>query len=96
MAVERSKYREKYIQKEMTEIFESFEYRLFEKLEQADSVIVQMSEEASAVGIPSEYRVNFLREKLIDMFEQFAENRERLKPARATAAKKGGIAKCDL
>ncbi|MNH86344.1 hypothetical protein D3C73_387990 [compost metagenome] len=61
---------------EMTSIFESLEYRLYEKLEQADFILSRISAEASSCQIPAEFREKFVREKLIDMFDQIAERRE--------------------
>lgn len=73
---DRRRYQETAQQKEMTEIFESLEYRLFECFQRADSIMAKMSTEASACQIPAEYREKFMREKIIDMFEQIAEQRE--------------------
>ncbi|MNI30647.1 hypothetical protein D3C73_845000 [compost metagenome] len=61
----------------MTEIFESFEYHLFEKLKEADWMLYRISCEASAMGIPAEYRAQFMDVKVRDMIEQIAEQRER-------------------
>lgn len=60
----------------MAEIFESLEWHLYEKFEQADSILARMAAEASAVGISAEHRDKFIRTKLIDMFDQIAERRE--------------------
>lgn len=60
----------------MTEVFESLELVLFEKIEQVDHVLYRMSREASASGVPKEYKIEFLKEKLLDIVEQVAERRE--------------------
>ncbi|NWL87584.1 hypothetical protein DMN77_08195 [Paenibacillus sp. 79R4] len=65
----------------MTEIFESLEYRLFECFQRADGIMAKMSTEASACQIPGEFRERFMRDRLIDMFEQIAEQREGRKNA---------------
>lgn len=72
----RKQYREKQLQNEMTQIFESFEWPIYQLLEQIDTKLVRISKEASAFHIPKEYREKFVREKLIDMIEQIVEQRE--------------------
>lgn len=72
----RKQYRDTYLQNEMTEIFESFEWPIFELLQQVDSKLAQISKEASACQIPNAYRERFVREKLTDMIDQIAEQRE--------------------
>lgn len=60
----------------MTEIFESFEYHIFEKLVSVDSMLAKMAEEASTCGVPASFRIPYIKAKLYDMFDQIAENRE--------------------
>ncbi|WMT42813.1 hypothetical protein RE628_11300 [Paenibacillus sp. D2_2] len=72
---DRRRYQETAWKKEMTEIFESLEWSLFENFQRADSIMAKMSTEASACQIPGEFREQFMRDKLIDMFEQIAEQR---------------------
>lgn len=59
----------------MTEAFESYEFLLFEKLEQVDHLICLIQKEAATFGVPEETRVIFMRDKLIDMIEQISEKR---------------------
>lgn len=66
----------KYHKTHMNEIFESFNYLIYEKLVSVDSMMARMSYEAGLVGIPQDYRAQYVKEKLIDMIEQIAENRE--------------------
>lgn len=88
MAVDRQEYRRRYYEKEMTEIFESLEWGLYQHLEQADSILAQMAVEASSCQIPAEFREKFIRAKLVDMFEQMAERREAAKPKQKRRARK--------
>ncbi|MNW43549.1 hypothetical protein D3C74_207500 [compost metagenome] len=69
--------RQRYYEREMTEIFESHELTLYDKLNQVDWVLYRISCEASAMGIPSEYRASYVLPKVKDMVEQIAEERER-------------------
>ncbi|MNB81412.1 hypothetical protein D3C75_281940 [compost metagenome] len=69
--------RQRYYKREMTEIFESLELSLFEKVKEVDWTLYRISCEASAMGIPSEYRAEFMQGKFMDMVEQIAEQRER-------------------
>ncbi|GIO42511.1 hypothetical protein [Paenibacillus apis] len=71
----KQEYKQRYYNKEMTEIFESFEWPLYELFDRADGIMAKISTEASACQIPAEFRANFMRERVIDMFEQIAEQR---------------------
>lgn len=77
----RQQYREAYYEKEMTEIFESFEWLLYESFLKSDSIMTKISTEASACQIPGTFREKYMREKVLDMFEQIAEQREGKKNA---------------
>ncbi|MFP4976357.1 hypothetical protein ACE6ED_13220 [Paenibacillus sp. CN-4] len=68
--------RNRYMLRELEDIFESLEYRLYEKLEAADHIVAQISSEASTCNIPAAFSQAFIREKLIDMIDQIAERRE--------------------
>lgn len=88
MALTKQEYRLRSYEREMTEIFESLEWQLYQYLEQADSILAQMAVEASSCQIPAEFREKFIRAKLIDMFEQMAERREAAKPKQKRRARK--------
>lgn len=62
--------------KEMSEIFESFEYLIFEKAEALDHILACMNREAATCGVSREYALKFTQEKLTDMIDQIAEKRE--------------------
>lgn len=72
----KQEYKQRYYNKEMTEIFESLELQLYEKFKEVDHVLCCISREASACQIPGEYREKFVRKKIIDMFEQIAAQRD--------------------
>lgn len=61
----------------MDSVFEAWEYHLFEKLEAADEIAARITTEAGLFGIPAEFRKQYMAEKLADMIDQIAENRER-------------------
>ncbi|OAB27837.1 hypothetical protein PMSD_22990 [Paenibacillus macquariensis subsp. defensor] len=60
----------------MEEIFESFNYHIFEKLVSVDSMMATITKEAGLCGVPEKYRIRYVQEKIIDMIDQIAENRE--------------------
>lgn len=70
-----------YYQKQMTEIFESLEWHLFESLQKADGYVARMNKDASACQIPASFAREFIQTKLIDMIDQIAEQREAKKNA---------------
>lgn len=72
----KQEYKQRYYNKEMTEIFESFELKLYDKFKEADHVLCCISREASACQIPGEFRADFMQRKIVDMFEQIAEQRD--------------------
>lgn len=65
----------------MEEIFGSLEWPIYELLQKVDSKLARIAGEASACQIPNAYREKFVREKLIDMIDQIAEQREANKNA---------------
>lgn len=69
----------------MDSIFESLEYLIFEHLKSADSMIAKISEEAAIFSVPAAYREEYIRNKLVDMIDQIAEQRESKKPKRVIA-----------
>ncbi|MNO29208.1 hypothetical protein D3C76_191190 [compost metagenome] len=62
-------------ERNMNEVFESWELILFKRIEEVDHVLHQMSREASASGVPKDYKIEFMKEKLIDIIDQVAERR---------------------
>lgn len=74
MAINREA-RDRNRQRVMVEIFESLEYSLFERLEQADSVVAKMIHEMTQSGVTREMSVPFLQERFNDMLEQIVEKR---------------------
>lgn len=59
----------------MDEIFSPYEYILFEKLVSLDHTLVKISEEANLFHVPEEFRNQYVKDKLIELIEQIAENR---------------------
>lgn len=63
-------------QQKMDEVFESFEYSLFEKLDAADHIMSRIYTEAGLLGVDAEFRKHYVRERVVDMIDQIAEKRE--------------------
>lgn len=61
----------------MDDIFGPWEYHIFENLQKADSMIAKAGIEAGCFGVPVQERQAYIREKLVDMIDQIAEQRER-------------------
>lgn len=68
--------RERYMKKEMHEIFASLEFKIFEHLKAADHLLSRISAEASAVNVPYYYSQEYNRVKVLDRIDQIAELRE--------------------
>lgn len=60
----------------MDNVFETWEYHLFEKLREADEIAARITVEAGIFGIPADFRKKYMAEKILDMIDQIAENRE--------------------
>lgn len=61
----------------MDSVFETWEYHLFEKLQAADEIAARIQVEAGLFGIPADFRQKYMGEKILDMIDQIAENREK-------------------
>lgn len=72
----RRQSRERQMQKQMDEIFESLEYRIFEHLQAADHLLSRVSAEASTFNVPYSISREYNRERVLDMIDQIAEQRE--------------------
>lgn len=75
-AAAKQRYREKWMVQQVEEVFDSLEYRLFEKLEAADHIVAQITAEASASGVTKEVAREYVYARLVDMVDQIAERRE--------------------
>lgn len=64
-------------QREMQEIFESWNYRMFEKVQALDHIIRQITREMNMFGIPVEEQNKYLQAQLVDMLEQIAEQKQK-------------------
>lgn len=64
-------------QREMQEIFESWNYLMFEGVQRLDHIVRRMTSEMSLFGIPADEQVRFLQEQLADMLEQIAEQQSK-------------------
>ncbi|MCM3783695.1 hypothetical protein M3231_11990 [Neobacillus mesonae] len=60
----------------MDEIFELFEFPIYELLEKVDHKLSVVTKEAGVAKIPSDFRENYVRNKIVDMIDQIAQNRE--------------------
>ncbi|RQW09940.1 hypothetical protein [Paenibacillus rhizophilus] len=60
----------------MDEVFESFELRLFDKLDGADHIIARIYTEGGLLGVDAEFRQQYIRERVTDIIDQIAEKRE--------------------
>jgi len=60
----------------MDEIFEPWEWHLFQKLKEADEISYRISKEATMVNVPEELRQEYMAKKILDMIDQIAEQRE--------------------
>lgn len=69
--------RRKTVENEMQNIFDSWDYHLFEKLEAADRIVQRIFTDMNLAGVPKQMQIEFMREKTQDMIDQIAENRER-------------------
>lgn len=61
----------------MDEIFEPWEWHLFEKLKAADEISARITTEATMARVPHELRQDYMAKKMLDMIDQIAENREK-------------------
>lgn len=59
--------------KTMDEIFEMWEYHMFQKVDALDHMIRHIMTEMNVNGIPTEVAINYLQAKFADMVEQCAE-----------------------
>jgi hypothetical protein len=60
----------------MDDIFASLEWHIFQHLKSADSMLSKVSEEAACFSVPASFRQEFIKNKVVDMIEQIAEQRE--------------------
>lgn len=60
----------------MMEIFESWELRLYRKLEEVDLIVNRMMTEMDLESVPKDLYRPFLQERFADMVDQIAEQRE--------------------
>lgn len=60
----------------MNAIFEPWELILFRRLEAADDIAAKIQQEAGIFSIPASFRQKYMQEKIIDMIDQIAEQRE--------------------
>lgn len=67
--------------REAEQTFNSFAYLLREKLEGADHILTRIDHEASAVGVSTDFRREYMRDRLIQMIAEIAEEREAKKNA---------------
>lgn len=58
---------------EMQNIFDMWDYHLFQKLEDVDRIVRLMFSEMARIGIPKTVYVPYLQEKLADMIQQISE-----------------------
>lgn len=71
-----AKYEANRQKKEITEIFESFEYMLRERLEQADQILARIDYEGACFGVTETFRREYVRDRLIGMIKDIADKRE--------------------
>lgn len=62
--------------KRMDKIYEPWEYILREKLEAADRIVSRVDSEAAMFSIPAEARRQYITDKVLEMIDQIAEERE--------------------
>lgn len=60
----------------MDSIFESWDWHIYQHLQSADNMIFKVNQEGGMFGVPDAYRQKYIREKIIDMLDQIAEQRE--------------------
>ncbi|MEF2965073.1 hypothetical protein V3851_04450 [Paenibacillus sp. M1] len=75
-AEKRKEYQRRTWNKEIKEIFQSFELPLFEKLDEVDGIMAQIFKEASMFNIPASIYRPYVVEQVTDMIDQIAEQRE--------------------
>lgn len=63
----------------MDEIFEPWEWHLFQKLKEADEISARITKEATMERVPHGIRQEYMAKKMLDMIDQIAENREKKK-----------------
>lgn len=61
----------------MNAVFESYDYLIYQKAEALDHIVSCMIRDAITASVGWEYAVLFTREKLTDMIDQIAEQREK-------------------
>jgi len=62
--------------KEIAEIFDSFDYMLREKLEQADHILARIDYEGACFNVAPHIRREYVLDRLIQMIEEIADKRE--------------------
>lgn len=60
----------------MDEVFGMFEYHIFEKLRSVDNMLAIITKDSKTERIPDDLRLSYIREKVADMIDQIAEERE--------------------
>lgn len=70
--------------REMGAVFESYDYHVYKKVESLDHIISCMIRDAMTAGVSLRYAVLFTRDKLTDMIDQIAEQREANQKGRKT------------
>lgn len=63
-------------QRQMDEVFESWNYLLYEKLDAADHIATRIYQDMGLAGVPVALRSEYIAQKLKDMIEQIADRRE--------------------
>lgn len=84
----KQEHRERWMLKQVEEIFESLEYPLFEKLEAADRIVARITAEAGACGVTLAVAREYIHARLVDMIDQIAEQREEADGRRNPRTKK--------
>ncbi|WP_213504531.1 hypothetical protein [Paenibacillus faecis] len=79
--MKRQQYEAKRQLKEITEIFDSFEYLLREKLEQADHILARIDYEGACMNVAPKVRQEYVKYRLIKLIEEIATKREGKKNA---------------
>lgn len=77
----RKEYEARRQQREMEKTWDSFEYLLREKLEQADHILARIDYEASGLDVSVSVRREYVRARLIKLIGEITEKREAKKNA---------------
>lgn len=76
MSAKRQKYEAKRQQKEMAEIFDSYEYMLRDLIERLDYKLARIDYEAACFGVALDTRREYVRGRLIKMIGETADKME--------------------